>query len=343
VLSALAHLNGLVTCCRPSVEHQVAALLVYAGETVAAVKLVSAVRDRHDEPVELPTTRTTAAPAGVERRFMTIHIESGADSMDPYVLADASARRLAQLTEIDRHDVAIVMGSGWGVAAEALGEPIVELSTTDLPGFRPAAAAGHAGTVRSVQVGSHRVLVFMGRTHLYEGHGPNAVAHAVRTACAAGCNVVVLTNACGGLRREWIPGTPVLLRDHINLTGMSPLTGPRFVDLSEVYSRRLRTLCQRVFPGLDEGVYAQFPGPHYETPAEVEMARLLGADLVGMSTTLEAIAAREAGAEVLGISLVTNLAAGISKTPLSHAEVIEAGRAAGPRVATLIRSFLEAL
>ena len=274
---------------------------------------------------------------------MTIGDETTAGSIDPYVLAEDAAQRLAQLTEVDRHDVAVVMGSGWGFAAEALGEPIVELSTTDLPGFRPATAIGHAGTVRSVRVGSRRVLVFMGRTHLYEGHGPNVVAHGIRTACASGCTVVVLTNACGGLRREWAPGTPVLLRDHINLTGRSPLTGPRFVDLSEVYSRRLRALCHRVSPGLDEGVYAQFPGPQYETPAEVEMARRLGADLVGMSTTLEAIAAREAGAEVLGISLVTNLAAGISESPLSHAEVIEAGRAAGPRVASLIRSFLEAL
>jgi purine-nucleoside phosphorylase len=146
----------------------------------------------------------------------------------------------------------------------------------------------------------------------------------------------VLTNGCGGLNEAWTPGTPVLIKDHLNLTGRSPIVGANFVDLTDLYSSRLRALCKEVDETLDEGVYAQFPGPHYETPAEVRMAGVLGADLVGMSTTLEAIAAREAGMEVLGISLVTNLAAGISDQPLDHQEVIEAGRAAAERMGSLL-------
>jgi purine-nucleoside phosphorylase len=158
----------------------------------------------------------------------------------------------------------------------------------------------------------------------------------VRTAAAAGCRTIVLTNGCGGLRETWTPGTPVLIRDHINLTARSPIEGAHFVDLTDLYSSRLRALCREVEPSLDEGVYVQFPGPHYETPAEIEMVRRIGGDLVGMSTTLEAIAAREAGMEVLGISLVTNLAAGISGEPLNHAEVLEAGRAAATRMGDLL-------
>ena len=145
-----------------------------------------------------------------------------------------------------------------------------------------------------------------------------------------------LTNGCGGLNRAWSPGTPVLIRDHINLTGASPLRGATFIDLTEAYSRRLIDLAHEVDPELPEGVYVQFRGPAYETPAEVRMAGVLGGDLVGMSTTLETVAAREAGLEVLGISLVTNLAAGISPTPLSHAEVIEAGQQAAPKLRALL-------
>ncbi|MFC7502231.1 purine-nucleoside phosphorylase, partial [Nocardioides sp. GCM10030258] len=141
----------------------------------------------------------------------------------------------------------------------------------------------------------------------------------------------VLTNGCGGLKPTWTPGTPVLISDHINLTGQSPIVGANFVDLTDLYSSRLREMCREIEPSLDEGVYVQFPGPHYETPAEVRMAGVLGGHLVGMSTTLEAIAAREAGMEILGISLVTNLAAGMSGEPLNHAEVLEAGRAAATR------------
>jgi purine-nucleoside phosphorylase len=254
----------------------------------------------------------------------------------PSHLAAEAAAVLRERTGVARHDVALVLGSGWLPAADALGEASAELRTTDLPGFAPPAVAGHAGTVRSVRAGDRQLLVFLGRTHLYEGHGVRPVVHAVRTAAAAGCRVVVLTNGCGGLDEAWAPGTAVLISDHLNLTATSPLEGATFVDLTDLYSSRLRTLCREVEPSLRDGVYAQFPGPHYETPAEIRMVRSIGGDLVGMSTALEAIAAREAGMEVLGISLVTNLAAGISGQPLDHAEVLEAGRAAATRMGDLL-------
>jgi purine-nucleoside phosphorylase len=255
----------------------------------------------------------------------------------PYDAAQDAAARLAELTGTPRHDIALVLGSGWLPAVDMLGTADAEIATTDLPGFSAAAVAGHAGRIRSLTLpGGTRVLVFLSRTHYYEGKGVAAVVHGVRTAAAAGCRAIVLTNGCGGLKPSWSPGTPVLISDHINLTGRSPIEGANFVDLTDLYSARLRELCRSVDPTLDEGVYVQFPGPHYETPAEVRMAGILGGHLVGMSTTLEAIAAREAGMEVLGISLVTNLAAGISDAPLDHEEVLEAGRAAATRMGELL-------
>ncbi|MDQ6642311.1 MAG: purine-nucleoside phosphorylase, partial [Actinomycetota bacterium] len=236
--------------------------------------------------------------------------------------------------------IALVLGSGWLPAVDALGEATAEISTTDLPGFAPPAAAGHAGKIRSVRAGDRNLLVFLGRTHFYEGHGVRAVVHGVRTSAAAGCRAIVLTNGCGGLRETWQPGTPVLISDHINLTGTSPIEGANFVDLTDLYSPRLRALCRSVDASLEEGVYVQFPGPHYETPAEIGMVRAVGGHLVGMSTTLEAIAAREAGMEVLGISMVTNLAAGISGKPLNHEEVLEAGRSAATRMGELLGAIV---
>jgi purine-nucleoside phosphorylase len=262
---------------------------------------------------------------------------------DPYAAAASAAERLQELTGIQSHDVALVMGSGWVPAAEELGAATIELPSTDLPGFPPPAVEGHAGTIRSIAVGSQRALVFLGRTHLYEGRGVATVVHGVRTAVAAGCRVVVLTNGCGGLRPGFVPGQPVLISDHINLTAVSPIVGARFIDLTDLYSRRLRALCTEVDPSLEEGVYVQLPGPHYETPAEIGMVRTIGGDLVGMSTALEAIAVREAGAEVLGISLVTNLAAGMTGEPLNHEEVLEAGRAAASRMGSLLAQVLERL
>ena len=257
---------------------------------------------------------------------------------DPFDVAKAAATVIAERTGAPTHDVALVLGSGWGQTAELIGTTLATVDNQDVPGFHAAAVAGHHGGMRSVAIGDsgRRALVYGTRTHYYEGRGVRAVVHAVRTASAAGCSTIVLTNGCGGLNPAWGPGTPVLIRDHINLTATSPLEGPTFVDLTDLYSARLRAIARDVDPSLDEGVYVQFPGPHYETPAEVQMAKRIGGDLVGMSTTLEAIAARHVGLEVLGISLVTNLAAGISDEPLSHQEVIEAGQAAAERCGRLL-------
>lgn len=261
-------------------------------------------------------------------------------SPPPAQLAQEAADRLRELTGVEKHDVVLVMGSGWLPAVDALGEATAEVSTTEVPGFAAPAVEGHAGKIRSVRSGDRNLLVFLGRTHFYEGRGVRPVVHGMRTASAAGCEVAVLTNGCGGLNETWTPGTPVLISDHINLTGTSPIEGAHFVDLTDLYSPRLRAMCREVDPSLDEGVYVQFPGPHYETPAEIRMVRAIGGDLVGMSTVLEAIAAREAGMEVLGISLVTNLAAGISSAPLNHEEVLEAGRAAAGRMGELLGAIV---
>jgi purine-nucleoside phosphorylase len=262
------------------------------------------------------------------------------NTVDPESLAADAAAGLAARTGVDRHDVAVVLGSGWRPAADALGTPIAEVAMSELPGFVPPTAVGHGGTIRSLLVGSHRVLVLLGRTHHYEGHGVAAVAHATRAVAAAGCRLVVLTNAAGGIREGLAVGQPVLISDHLNLTTRSPLVGARFVDLTDLYSARLRALAQRIDGSLEEGVYAGLPGPHFETPAEIRMLRTMGADLVGMSTVLEAIAARAAGLEVFGLSLVTNLAAGLSGQPLSHQEVIEAGDAAAGRMGELLRELV---
>lgn len=276
---------------------------------------------------------------------MTDVTDLDSPTTDPFEVARTAAAYLAQATGVPRHDVALVLGSGWGGAADLLGETVAEVASTDVPGFAAAAVVGHVGTIRSVRIGDtgKHALVLGSRTHLYEGRGVRRVVHGMRTAAAAGASVVVLTNGCGGLNPAWAPGTPVLISDHINLTATSPLEGATFVDLTDLYSARLRAVAREIDASLDEGVYVQFRGPHYETPAEVRMAGRMGGDLVGMSTTLEAIAARQAGMEVLGISLVTNLAAGISAQALSHAEVLEAGQAAGPRISALLADIIRRL
>jgi purine-nucleoside phosphorylase len=241
------------------------------------------------------------------------------------------------------HDVAVVMGSGWAPAADAFGPPLATVAIGDLPGFAAPTAVGHGGEVRSVQVGDKRVLLFLGRTHLYEGRGVAAVVHGVRTAAAAGARTIILTNASGGLAPEHRVGQAVIISDHLNLTATSPLVGANFVDLTHLYSPRLRELAHRINPELIEGVYAALPGPHYETPAEIRMLRTLGADLVGMSTALEAIAAQAAGMEVFGLSMVTNAAAGITGEELDHQEVLAAGRAAADRLGQFLVAFVEQL
>lgn len=284
-----------------------------------------------------PAVRQDAA--GSVRRYARPVIED-----DPYALAEGAAATLLERLSLPSLDIAVVLGSGWASAAEGLGEEILELPLADLPGFTAPVVAGHGGHLRVLRTpsGAH-VALFTGRTHLYEGRGADAVVHGVRTAAAAGARTLVLTNGCGGLRPEWTPGSPVLIRDHINLTGATPLAGPRFVDLTDAYSPRLRALARTVDPSLPEGVYVQFHGPAYETPAEVGLARAIGGDLVGMSTALETIAAREAGLEVLAISLVTNPAAGLAGAALSHADVIRAGTEAVPRLRALLTRLLEVL
>lgn len=257
--------------------------------------------------------------------------------MDAHTKAAAA---LAEATGAERHDVAVVLGSGWRPAADLIGEASHEVPMADLPGFLAPTVAGHGGTVRSVPVDGRRVLVLLGRTHLYEGHGVEPVVHGVRTAAAAGCSAVVLTNAAGGIRDGMRVGEPVLISDHVNQTALSPLVGARFTDLTDLYSPRLRALAREIDPTLAEGVYLGLPGPHFETPAEIRMFRSWGADLVGMSTVLEAIAARAEGVEVFGLSLVTNLAAGVTGAPLDHHEVLAAGAAAAGRMGGLLRELV---
>lgn len=261
----------------------------------------------------------------------------------PGSAARAAATALAQRTGQDHHDVAIVLGSGWKGAADALGTADVEVPMAGLPGFPIPQASGHGRSARSLRIGASRVLVLLGRSHLYEGHDAQTVAHPVRTACAAGAHTVVLTNAAGGIHDGYEVGQPVLVADHLNLTASSPLTGPDFVDLTDAYDPRLRELARSFDPDLDEGVYAGLPGPQFETPAEIRMLRTLGADLVGMSTVLETIAARAAGAAVLGVSLVTNLAAGLSGAPIDHVDVLTAAETAAERMGNLLRELVKGL
>jgi inosine guanosine and xanthosine phosphorylase family len=263
---------------------------------------------------------------------------------DPFAIAREAAEQLAAATGVASHDIALTLGSGWAKAADLLGETVATVPATDIVGFSKPALTGHVGTLRSIRLpnGKH-ALVIGARTHYYEGHGVRRVVHSVRTAAAAGAKIMVLTNGAGGIKEHWKAGTPVLISDHINLTADSPLEGANFVDLTDLYAKRLRNLARSVAPELDEGVYCQFRGPHYETPAEVQMAKAIGGHIVGMSTALEAIAAREAGMEVLGFSLVTNLAAGISPDPLDHAEVLQAGKDAEPVISDLLARVVAAL
>ncbi|MBB5074890.1 purine-nucleoside phosphorylase [Nonomuraea endophytica] len=264
-------------------------------------------------------------------------------SNDAYTLAQDAAAALKGAAGVDTFDVALVMGSGWVPAADALGQTVTEVAFTDLPGFAPPAVAGHGGKIRVVRTDAGRhALVLLGRTHLYEGRPVDKVVHGIRTVAAAGVRAVVLTNAAGGLRPETQNvGDPVLISDHINMTGANPLTGTTFLDLTEVYSKRLRALVREIDPAIAEGVYVAFRGPTYETPAEIRMLRTLGGDLIGMSTVLEAITAREAGLEVLGVSLVTNPGAGLAGEPLNHEEVLQVGKATAARMGGLLAKVVD--
>ncbi len=243
--------------------------------------------------------------------------------------------------------VAVVLGSGLGAYAHSFGG--TEIDYSSIAGFPVPTVAGHRGVLRV----RGSVAIFVGRFHYYEGLDPEDLVLPVFLAHSLGVRTLVLTNASGAVSRALAPGRLVLIRDHINLMGMNPLRGPnppgfgpRFPDMSEVYSRRLRELARRVAAAgepLGEGVYAALAGPCYETPAEIRMLAALGADLVGMSTVPEAIAAASLGMEVLGISCVTNMAAGILDKPLDHEEVLETGRTVAPRMAALLDAVLAEL
>jgi len=264
--------------------------------------------------------------------------------MNPAELASEAAAKIRSSTGFESFDIALTLGSGWGKAADLIGKTVAEIPAVQIPGFHSSGIPGHTGIIRAIRLHSGKsALVIGARTHFYEDKGVRAVAHSVRVAAACGASVMVLTNGAGGIKETWKPGTPVLISDHINLTASSPLEGATFIDLTDLYSTRLRDIARSVDPSLDEGVYVQFRGPHYETPAEVQMAKAMGGHIVGMSTALEAIAAREAGMEILGLSLITNLAAGISPHPLSHQDVIDAGKTAEPVISTLLADIVNTL
>lgn len=268
---------------------------------------------------------------------------SAATSDTPAALAAEAASAIARLTGVERHDVALTLGSGWGKAADVIGETVAVVPAEEVPGFHVSGVPGHSGTLRSVRLASGKHALIIGaRTHYYEGRGVRTVVHGVRTAAAAGAEIMILTNGAGGVDPAFRAGEPVLISDHLNLTAVSPIEGANFVDLTDLYASRLRDIARSVEPGLQQGVYVQLPGPHYETPAEIHYLRTIGGQIVGMSTALEAIAAREAGMQVLGFSLITNPAAGMGD-PLSHAEVLAEGKAAEPRLADLLKRVVAEL
>jgi purine-nucleoside phosphorylase len=264
----------------------------------------------------------------------------------PYELAATAAAALRE--RVGNHRVAVVLGSGWAAAAEGLGTVVASVPSHELPGTPAPTVTGHEGIVRSVRVptaaGEVATLVISGRSHLYEGHPTGTVVHMVRAAVLSGCESVVLTNAAGSLRPGVGVGTPVVISDHLNLMGVDPMVGvappdglgSRFVDLTDLYDAGLRTALRTRRPDLVEGVYAGL----LETPAEIRMLRVLGADLVGMSTVLEAIAAHHLGARVMGLSLVTNLAAGLQEH-VDHREVLDAATAAAPELHSVLADVLE--
>jgi purine-nucleoside phosphorylase len=249
--------------------------------------------------------------------------------------------------------VAVVLGSGLGAFADTLDEQTT-LSYRDIPGWPQSTAVGHAGKLVVGNLDGLPVAALAGRAHLYEGYTAQQAVYGIRVLARLGVDAIVLTNAAGGVNPAYGPGQLVLLSDHINLLGQNPLTGPnddelgpRFPDMSEAYSKSYRALAREAGKtmGLDlaEGVYAALPGPSYETPAEIRYLRAIGADLVGMSTVPEAIAANHIGVKVLGISCVTNFAAGVTDQKLDHKEVLEVGERVKGTMVELLRRVLPRL
>jgi purine-nucleoside phosphorylase len=258
--------------------------------------------------------------------------------VDPFEAAAAAAAWLREATGRASYDAVLVLGSGWAPAISSWGEPFARVVTGDVPHFLAPVAEGHRGEILGFDLTGIGVLVLSGRTHLYEGHGPRPVVHGIRTAAALGCRLAVLTNANGSLRPDWRIGQPILVSDHVNATGVSPIEGAHFVDLTDAWSPALRARARELDPTLAEGVYAQLRGPHYNTAAEAEWLRRVGADLVGMSTVPEAIAAREAGLALFGVSVVTAIEG--SDQAIDPTEVVTAAestaRALGPLLADVI-------
>jgi purine-nucleoside phosphorylase len=250
-----------------------------------------------------------------------------------------------------RPEIAVVLGSGLGMVADRVGDPR-RIPYGDIPGFFVPTVEGHKGELVVGTLGGREVVVQSGRFHMYEGHSADDAALPVRVFATLGVRILILTNAAGGIRQTFAPGTVMLIRDHINLTGRSPLTGAvlpgeqRFPDMSVAYDVKLRRLAHEVAETigspLEDGVYACLPGPSYETPAEIHFLEQVGVDAVGMSTVMEVIAARSRRMKVLGLSTITNLAAGKLVGKLSHAEVMEVAAHAGDRVARLIEGIITA-
>ena len=258
--------------------------------------------------------------------------------------AEQAAAELAAATGVARHEIAVVLGSGWAPATEGLGTVVASVPAENITGFVSSGIAGHTGTLSSIRLenGTH-VLAIGARTHLYQGLGVAPVVHPILVAAATGASVVVLTNAAGGLNPDWRAGTLVQIADQINMTGQTPLTGADFLDLTDLYSAELRRTVRAASPGMPEGVYVGTSGPEYETPAESRMKRLLGGDLVGMSTALEAIAARAAGMGVVGLSLIANQAAHAGGPSVTHTDVLATVEATMPRMKQVLQRSILAL
>lgn len=264
---------------------------------------------------------------------------------NPFVIAKEAANEIKTITGVNHYDIAVTLGSGWGKAAETIGTVTHVIPAEKIIGFEPSKVAGHNSNLKSLILPDGRnVLIIGARTHFYESNEPyhvRKVAHGMRTASALGCKTVVLTNGAGSIKTEWIPGTVVLIKDHINLTSASPLEGATFIDLTDLYSYELREEIRKEYPDMPEGVYIQNRGPAYETVSEVSMARIIGGDIVGMSTSLEAIAAREAGMKIVGMSLITNHAAGtIANQPLNHQEVLDTGKASEEKLSNMLAKII---
>ncbi len=244
---------------------------------------------------------------------------------------------------------AIILGSGMG-GFENKFDKIYSLDYSDIPNFIKLSVEGHSGNLSLVKFGEKTIVIFSGRAHYYEGYDINDIVLPTRVIADLGIKNLIITNAAGGVSKNYQPGDIVNIKDHINLAGNNPLMGenidelgPRFPDMTNVYNKELRDLAKKISDGLFEykdGIYAWFTGPTYETPAEVNFAKIIGADLVGMSTVPEAIVAKHAGINVAAFSLVTNLAAGISKEPLSHEEVIEIANLSKNKLQNFMEKFL---